>query len=369
MASEENREQPTAANQDTTLSLSNTERIALLQNTIERLGKVVEDLSANPEMDLPLDDSINTLVSTTEKIASAIAPPVAPEAPESPADRTPPVAPETEVPESSADRTPPATTPQTPPKTVAEASKTKEQTKPVGQKKGKNKPALIAAIAVSAIALVAAVIFWLPQKSIPLLSPSETTETTETIVSKDEVTPEATSDNLIAETPTETTEIPVVEPEATDLEAETLESETTVEVGIPPELTAPGKEKNLKVKTIQPQINLTPEQSLIATIQTKVSEIIQEYAPEDDLIVNVEANFVNNHLLVQVKDLWYQLDNSRQAEIANELLERSRQLNFFKLAIKDSNNNLVARSPVVGDEAIILENLDREAKAEAATKN
>ena len=361
MASEENREQPTAANQDTTLSLSNTERIALLQNTIERLGKVVEDLSANPEMDLPLDDSINTLVSTTEKIASAIAPPVSPEAPESPADRTTPVSPEAEVPESSADRTPPATTPQTPPKTVAEASKTKEQTKPVGQKKGKNKSALIAAIALTAIALVAVVIFWLPQREISL---PETTETTETIVSKDEVTPEETSDNLIAETPTETIEIPAVEPEATDLEAETLESETTVEVGIPPELTAPGKEKNLKVKTIQPQINLTPEQSLIATIQTKASEIIQEYAPEDDLIVNVEANFVNNHLLVQVKDLWYQLDNSRQAEIANELLERSRQLNFYKLAIKDSNNNLVARSPVVGDEAIILENIDGEAKAE-----
>lgn len=356
MASEENREQPAAANQDTTLSLSNTERIALIQNTIEQLGKVVENLYANPGMDLPLDDSINTLVSTTEELASAIATPPPPEASE-----------------PATTDTPPATTisPQTPPKEVTEATQSKTATKnnaaSVGQKKGKNQAVLIGAIALSAIALVAALIFWLPQKSIPELSPPatpqskislpETNETSEIIVNNDGVTVEKNADNLIAETPTETIEIPVIEPEATDIKSETseTESETIAEVEIPAELTAPGKGKNLTVKTIQPQIKLTPEQNLIAAIQSKVTQIIQDYAPEEDLVTNVEANFVDNNLLVQVNDLWYQLDSSRQAEIANELLKRSRQLNFSKLAIKDSNNNLVARNPVVGERAIILE--------------
>lgn len=362
MASEENREQPTAANQDTTLSLSNTERITLLQNTIARLGKIVEELYANPGMDLPLDDSINTLVSTTEQLNVAIARPVEPV---------------TQTSESPAEDTPTATTisPPTPPKTVTEASKTKtvaeKNTISVGQGKSKNKPVLIAAIAVTAISLVTALVFWLPQKSIPGLSPqptsqievslpetNETNEANEIIVSNEEVTSESNSDNLIAETPSETIDIRVIEPEATDLKSEKLEPETIVEVDVPSELTAPGKGKNLKVTTIKPQIKLTPEQSLIASIQTKVSEIIQDYVPEDDLITNVEANFVDNNLAVQVNDLWYQLDNSRQGEIANELLKRSRQLNFYKLAIKDPDNNLVARSPVVGDEAIILEKLD-----------
>lgn len=359
MASEENREQPTAANQDTTLSLSNTERITLLQNTIARLGKIVEELYANPGMDLPLDDSINTLVSTTEQLTKAIARPVEPV---------------TQTSESPAEDTPIATTisPPTPPKTVTEASKTKtvaeKNATSVGQGKSKNKPVLIAAIAVTAIALVTALVFWLPPKSIPGLSPQptsqievslpETKETNEIIVSNEEVTPESNSDNLIAETPSETIDIRVIEPEATDLKSEKLEPETIVEIDVPSELTAPGKGKNLKVTTIKPQIKLTPEQSLIASIQTKVSEIIQDYVPEDDLITNVEANFVDNNLAVQVNDLWYQLDNSRQGEIANEFLKRSRQLNFYKLAIKDPDNNLVARSPVVGDEAIILEKLD-----------
>ena len=345
MESEENREQRTKVNQDTTLSLSKIERIALLQNTIDQLETVVEGLSADSAIDLPLDDSINTLVATTEKLSSAVANPAKPEASEPPPPSTTPVDTATTI------------SPQTPPKTVAETPQQKafaaKTARPVNQTARKNQRVLIGVIAAVAIALIAVLLFWLPQRSSSLQPQGEVSQTkqpeTEIVVSGDRVTAET---ETTEETSTKSIEVTPAEPRNADLEPETIEPETILSVDIPAELIAPGKSQNLKVKTIESKIQLTPEQNLIAAIQTRVREITQDYA--GDLVVSAEADLVNSNLSVQVSDFWYELDSLGQSELANEMLQQSRRLNFQKLAIKDSKNNLVARSPVVGETAIIL---------------
>ncbi|MBR8828474.1 MAG: hypothetical protein DSM107014_11345 [Gomphosphaeria aponina SAG 52.96 = DSM 107014] len=101
-----------------------------------------------------------------------------------------------------------------------------------------------------------------------------------------------------------------------------------------------------------PQLELPPEGSLIAAIQTQVSEITSKYA--ESLILSTEANFLGSILTVKVGDDWYGLTESQQNKLANEMLLRSRLLDFKRLEIVDLEANLLARSPVVGDIMVIL---------------
>jgi hypothetical protein len=108
-----------------------------------------------------------------------------------------------------------------------------------------------------------------------------------------------------------------------------------------------------KIVTPNPQLELTPEQTLIAGIQKQVAEITGQYA--DGLILSIEANFISSRLIVRVGDVWYGLTGRRQEQLANEIFERSQQLDFRKLELIDLQNNLLARSPVVGKNMVILQ--------------
>jgi hypothetical protein len=124
-------------------------------------------------------------------------------------------------------------------------------------------------------------------------------------------------------------------------------------VQAPPELTAPEAPVPVAVEPVpQPQPELTPEQRLIASIQEQVSEVTREYA--EGLIQSIEANFQGSLLVVKVSDEWYNIAESRQNKLAAEMFARAKQLDFSKLDITDSKGSLVARSPVVGGEMIIV---------------
>ncbi len=97
---------------------------------------------------------------------------------------------------------------------------------------------------------------------------------------------------------------------------------------------------------------MTPEQSLIAAIQKEITNLTNQYP--DDLIGKIEANFIGSRLIVTVGNQWYDLTNKEQDNLANNILERSWGLDFRKLEILDSQKHLIARSPVVGDQVIIL---------------
>lgn len=133
----------------------------------------------------------------------------------------------------------------------------------------------------------------------------------------------------------------------------------TAELTPPPELTTPAEPRPIKVlpapepvPTPSPTLELTPEQSLIASIQNQVAEITDQYA--NGLIQSIQANFQGSSLVITVGDDWYTLNSSQQDKLATQMLERSKELDFSHLEITDPQGMLLARSPVVGNDMVIL---------------
>ncbi len=106
------------------------------------------------------------------------------------------------------------------------------------------------------------------------------------------------------------------------------------------------------VKPERGDVPLTAEQIEIAKIQTQVSEVANEYG--ETLLGAVQTNFKRGRLIVALNDGWYQLPASQQTQLVTDLQNRARSLNFKKLLVADAENHLIARSPVTGDEVIIL---------------
>ncbi|NEO28368.1 MAG: hypothetical protein F6K03_16180, partial [Kamptonema sp. SIO4C4] len=118
----------------------------------------------------------------------------------------------------------------------------------------------------------------------------------------------------------------------------------------------PPKPEPPKAKPKKPQpskpVQLTPEQNLIAAIQDQVSEITNEYA--EGLIQSIQANFTEGRLVVTVGEEWYNLPEQQQNQLADEVLARSQTLDFRKIAMLDDEGTMIARSPVVGKQMVIL---------------
>jgi hypothetical protein len=110
--------------------------------------------------------------------------------------------------------------------------------------------------------------------------------------------------------------------------------------------------------TPTPAVQLTPEQVLIAAIENQVAEISDRIA--SGLIKSIQANFRTSNLTVKISDDWYTLTQSQQDQLAADILQRSQQLDFTHLEVLDSQDRLVARNPVVGNEMIIFQRRVRE---------
>lgn len=127
----------------------------------------------------------------------------------------------------------------------------------------------------------------------------------------------------------------------------------------PPELAAPAAPEPIEVTpspepepSPAPLVELTPEQNLIASIENQVAEISDRYA--DGLIQSIQANFQGSRLTIKVAQEWYNLKQSQQDKLAARMLERSKELDFIHLEITDPEGTLLARSPVVGSDMVIL---------------
>lgn len=116
----------------------------------------------------------------------------------------------------------------------------------------------------------------------------------------------------------------------------------------------PSPSVNDLVKPERGDAPLTPEQIAIAKIQTQVSEVANQYG--ESLLGSVQTNFKRGRLIVALNDGWYQLDPQKQTQLVTDLQNRTRSLNFKKLLVADAQNHLIARSPVTGNEVIILRN-------------
>jgi len=116
----------------------------------------------------------------------------------------------------------------------------------------------------------------------------------------------------------------------------------------------PAPSVNDLVKPERGDAPLTAEQIAIAKIQAQVSEVANQYG--ESLLGSVQTNFKRGRLIVALNDGWYQLDPQKQTQLVTDLQNRTRSLNFKKLLVADAQNHLIARSPVTGNEVIILRN-------------
>jgi hypothetical protein len=93
---------------------------------------------------------------------------------------------------------------------------------------------------------------------------------------------------------------------------------------------------------------LTPEQKLLVKLQENIT------AYGDNLAQAVRPNQVIGQLKVTLANDWYQLSPEKQDQLASALLSQAQTLKFKSLELMDSKDNLLARSPIVGDEMVIL---------------
>ena len=214
----------------------------------------------------------------------------------------------------------------------------------------------LVAIGVTVIAMAIATVFWLwlPQRQVSFFSMSEAAAAE--IIVNQEITPnpevpEMETSAINSETSINTNT--VTEDQSEEKEVVNSELETTAENSIPQDLVSPGKSRKLDIETIKPKLTFTPEQTLISALQTKIVKLTKDYA--DKFVNSIKVDLPNSSLSVEVTDSWYELKDSLQNKLANDILKRSRKLHFDKLEFKDSQGTLVARNPVVGDQIIILQ--------------
>ncbi len=96
----------------------------------------------------------------------------------------------------------------------------------------------------------------------------------------------------------------------------------------------------------------TPEEGLIADIQTRVSAISRSYGA--GLVQSVEVNLTGNTLGINLAEAWYGLLTAQQDEIAQDIYNQAQGLHFGTLQLRDPNGVVVARNPVVGTTMVVL---------------
>ncbi|MDJ0568753.1 MAG: hypothetical protein QNJ53_06865 [Pleurocapsa sp. MO_192.B19] len=352
MESAENREQSPKTNQQAaessdSPSLSKIETLKLLNDSIDRLEETIKGISQTSANKLPSSTSINTLVTTTQELAEAVVTP-SPDTPNST-----PQEPDTSGTNAKSEPEGTAVEPNTPLVIPPEPVEPVEPQPVVKEQKKRNLGLIALGVTAIAIALGAVFWLWLPRQQVTLSPNPESVPTEIAIVNESNPDLEATEPSVIdSETNPQVNIVAEnlpTEPEVANPELETSDND----ISIPEDLAYPGKVKNLKVATIEPELSFTPEQTLIAALQTKVLELIKD--SPTDLVDFIKVDLAKSSLLVKVKDNWYELNESRQNKLANDILERSRQLNFSKLELQDSQGTLVARNPVIGDQIIILQ--------------
>ncbi len=164
-----------------------------------------------------------------------------------------------------------------------------------------------------------------------------------------------TTTTVFTSKPAEIATLPPVEevPTPTPTPTITTPPESAVpEVQPPAEIPPPAEPELTPTPIPTPTLELTPEQTLIAAIENQVAEISDRFA--SGLIKSIQANFRTSNLTLKINDDWYTLDASQQNKLAAEILQRSQELDFTHLDIFDSQNRLIARNPVVGNEMIIF---------------
>lgn len=112
--------------------------------------------------------------------------------------------------------------------------------------------------------------------------------------------------------------------------------------------------------TPTPIVELTPEQTLIATIEREIKQItIPQQGSQDilfasTLIESIQANFRSSDLTIKVNHDWSSLAEFQQKRLARDICKKSQEFDLIHLEIIDLQNKLIARSPIVGSDMVFF---------------
>lgn len=368
---------PNFSNQDSEERLSQSEVIEQLQKTITQLNNLVSKLNTESVENLPSKVAVDSWVVITDRLIESVEstsviseePIIEPTFTEVPPEPSKPEIPVTVIPEPPVTITPPIP-PKPPQKKVSQPKPPQRVTKEDNEGIDKLLPSFnrlqswwdnvldtIRAFLPTSVSnklsdwvltgILTGSLVVILLTSVSLLNPSPKTEVSEL--------PKIILEDLPPETSVEvTTEEPTLEPIEPPVEekAPEIELEPSPEsISTPSELTTPEPPKPVVIEPPEPVV-FTPEQNLVASIQGEINSLTQKF-PEG-LVSSLQANFVDSLLIVFVSPDWNQLSESKQLELADSVWKRSQQLDFKKIEIKDSDKEIVARSPVVGDQIILV---------------
>lgn len=100
-------------------------------------------------------------------------------------------------------------------------------------------------------------------------------------------------------------------------------------------------------------ISQTPEQKLLADLQSAI--VSQAQILSQGLLVSLQANFTSQQLTAKLASGWYSLVPAQQDRLAQALFDRATRFNFRSLELQDDQGQPIARSPVIGQQMVILQ--------------
>jgi hypothetical protein len=96
----------------------------------------------------------------------------------------------------------------------------------------------------------------------------------------------------------------------------------------------------------------SPEAELIKAVQSRLQTLAGLYPA--GLITNLELDAQKGLATITVSDLWRSLTTDQQQQTAQSLWQQAVTYQMAKLEVRSSTDQLLARSPIVGGEAIVI---------------
>jgi hypothetical protein len=99
---------------------------------------------------------------------------------------------------------------------------------------------------------------------------------------------------------------------------------------------------------------ISPEETLITAVRSQFSTLASQYPA--GLISNLELDNERQLAIVTLGNLWASLTGDQQQQVAQSLWQQARAYQMAKVEMRSSNGSLLARSPVVGSDMVIVSN-------------
>ncbi len=99
---------------------------------------------------------------------------------------------------------------------------------------------------------------------------------------------------------------------------------------------------------------ISPEEALITAVRSQFSTLASQYPA--GLISNLELDNERQMAIITLGNLWASLTGEQQQQVAQSLWQQARVYQMAKVEMRSSGGNLLARSPVVGSDMVIVSN-------------